>query len=32
MKVSEEDLDSYATLLREEYLKAETFMQMAGLT
>ncbi len=32
MKVPEEDLDSYATVLRDEYMKAETFMQMAGLT
>ena len=29
--LQESDLDSYAEHLREEYLKAETFMQMVGL-
>ncbi|MCK4573808.1 MAG: HDOD domain-containing protein [candidate division Zixibacteria bacterium] len=32
MGVTEDDLDGYSELLREEYLKAETFMQMAGLS
>ncbi len=31
MEVSEEQLDEYAEVLREEYLKAETFMKMAGV-
>lgn len=31
MKVTEVDLDSFSELLKEEYLKAETFMQMAGI-
>ena len=29
--VAEEDMDTFEALLREEYLKAETFMQMVGL-
>lgn len=32
MQMSENDLGGYGELLREEYLKAETFMQMAGIT
>ncbi|RKX26481.1 MAG: hypothetical protein DRP45_03430 [Candidatus Zixiibacteriota bacterium] len=32
MQVSNEDLDTYCELLREEYLKAETFMKMAGIS
>lgn len=31
MQVSEEQLDEYSDLLKEEYLKAETFMKMAGV-
>lgn len=31
MQVSAEDLETYGELLREEYLKSETFMQMAGI-
>lgn len=31
LQISEEDTDSYTDLLREEYVKAETFMQMAGI-
>lgn len=31
MQVSEIDLASFSDLLREEYVKAETFMQMAGI-
>jgi len=32
MQVSDEDLAEYSEVLREEYLKAETFMQMMGIT
>jgi len=32
MQVSEDDLDGHGELLREEYLKSETFMQMAGIS
>ena len=32
MNVNEADLDKYGEQLREEYLKAETFMKMAGLS
>jgi len=31
MEVSEEQLDGYSDALKEEYLKAETFMKMAGV-
>jgi len=31
MCVTDEDLESYSTMLMDEYNKAETFMQMAGL-
>jgi putative nucleotidyltransferase with HDIG domain len=31
MQITEADLDEYSDILREEYVKAETFMQMAGL-
>lgn len=31
LKVSREDLDSYGEALRQEYVKAETFIQMVGL-
>jgi len=31
MQVSDEELGSYSDVLREEYLKAETFMKMAGV-
>lgn len=31
MSITEDDLQIFSTLLREEYLKAETFMKMAGL-
>ncbi|MBU8932749.1 MAG: HDOD domain-containing protein [candidate division Zixibacteria bacterium] len=31
LAVSEEDLEQFSGVLREEYLKAETFLQMAGL-
>jgi putative nucleotidyltransferase with HDIG domain len=30
--ISERDLDEYVEALREEYLRAETFMQMAGVS
>jgi putative nucleotidyltransferase with HDIG domain len=30
--ISESDLDEYVEALREEYVKAETFMQMAGIS
>jgi putative nucleotidyltransferase with HDIG domain len=32
MQVTEADLDTYADALRQEYLKAETFMQMVGIS
>ncbi|UCC43549.1 MAG: HDOD domain-containing protein, partial [Candidatus Zixiibacteriota bacterium] len=32
MQLDEGQLDEFGEMLREEYLKAETFMQMAGLT
>ncbi|MCP4686177.1 MAG: HDOD domain-containing protein [bacterium] len=32
MQVTEEQLDGYSEDLREEYLKAETFMKMAGVS
>lgn len=32
MVIKEEDLENFCQALREEYLKAETFMQMAGLS
>lgn len=32
MQVSEDDLESFGEILREEYLKSETFMQMAGIS
>ena len=31
LNVAESDLDEFGSMLREEYVKAETFMQMAGL-
>ena len=31
MQITESDLDEFCEMLREEYVKAETFMQMAGL-
>ena len=31
MQITESDLDEFSDTLREEYVKAETFMQMAGL-
>ena len=31
LQLTEDDLDEFSEILREEYLKAETFMQMAGL-
>ncbi len=32
LNVTEPDLEEFGSLLREEYVKAETFMQMAGLS
>jgi putative nucleotidyltransferase with HDIG domain len=32
LKVSDDDLTNFSDALRDEYLKAETFMQMAGIT
>lgn len=32
LQVSDDDLGNFNEVLREEYLKAETFMQMAGIT
>lgn len=32
MRVIEDDLDAVCSVLREEYLKAETFMQIAGVS
>lgn len=32
LKIGDGDLDDYSEILREEYLKAETFMQMVGLS
>ncbi len=32
LQVTDEDLEKYTEMLREEYVKAETFMQMVGLT
>lgn len=31
MQISDEDIESYSEKLREEYVKAETFMKMAGI-
>ena len=31
MQITEEDIESYSDKLREEYVKAETFMKMAGI-
>ena len=31
MQITDEDIESYCDKLREEYVKAETFMKMAGL-
>ena len=32
LNVTESDLEEFGSLLREEYVKAETFIQMAGLS
>lgn len=32
LQISDDDLTNFTEVLREEYLKAETFMQMAGIT
>jgi len=32
MEIEEQQLDVYGEVLREEYLKAETFMKMVGLS
>ena len=32
LQVTDEDIEEISELLREEYLKAETFMQMVGMS